>query len=262
MLPLKWVHGVKLPFQESNLVEFKEVSIFSGLFKHTQSPLPKYKETIVGFLNGGHGYLILGIRNDGTIIGVDDMTTESIDKFKLWIDSCFNTLIYRDGKPMDPSEISINFKAFPVENRNSNIVVIHVLNKGLPMNIMTRSGTIIYRLNASNFKLSSEPVYRKRDVKGMIQSIQTQMRETIDNLQTKHEQILKGQDKEMKEYIEQISKSLYEKYKIEEPLGIFCNCSSSWTKFIKGFFMILSHRPSFMSAETGSNKGILSTEIR
>jgi len=235
MLPLRWVYGEKLPFQESNLVEFKEVSVFSGLFKHAHSPLQKYKETIAGFLNGGRGYLIMGIKDDGTITGVDDMTNESLDKFKLWIDSCFNTLIYRDGKPMDPAEISINFKTFPIENSKLKIVLIDVLNKGLPMNIMTRSGTIIYRLNASNFKLSSEPVYRKRDVKGMIQSIQNQMRQTMDDLQTKHDLIIKSQEKEMKQCIEQVSKSLYDKYKMEESLGILCNCSSSWTKFIKWF---------------------------
>jgi predicted HTH transcriptional regulator len=261
MLPVKWVYGEKLPFEESNLVEFKEVSIFSGLFKHVDSPLQKYKETLAGFLNAGRGYLIMGIKDDGTIVGVDDTTSESLDKFKLWIDSCFNTLIYRDGKSMDPSEISIRFNMFPVENSKKNIIVIDVLNKGLPMNIMTRSGIIIYRLNASNFKLSSEPVYRKRDVKGMIQSIQAQMRGTMNDLQIKHEQILKSQEKEMKQYIEKISTSLYNKYKMEKSLGILCNCSSSWTKFIKGFLMILSQRPCFMSAESGSDKGILSTEI-
>ncbi|NBP65701.1 MAG: hypothetical protein EBU66_13700 [Bacteroidetes bacterium] len=237
--PEQWVFGEKVPFQESNILEYKEVTVFAGLFKNKSlgsSGLPKYRETIIGFLNGGHGYLIMGIRNDGTIMGVENMTDESVDKFKLWIDGSFNSLVYKNGKPIDPSKISITFKTYPVTGRDTeaNIIVIEVINNGKVMDIMTRSGTIIYRLNASNFKVSSEPVYRKRDVKGMIHSVQTQMQNVIDDkrkiiekLQEKHKdeikEILKSQAKE----IRQISHSLYEKYKIEERETI-CSRIMKW----------------------------------
>ena len=103
------------------------------------------------------------------------------------------------------------------------------------MDIMTRSGTIIYRLNASNFKLSSEPVYRKRDVKGMIHSIQVQMqliidekRKIIERLQEKHQDeinsILRSQAKD----IQEISHSLYEKYKIEDEKTSLCSRIMKW----------------------------------
>lgn len=227
-LPEQWVFGEKAPFQESNILEYKEVTVFAGLFKNKSlgtSGLPKYRETIIGFLNGGYGYLIMGIRNDGTIMGVENMTDDSVDKFKLWIDGSFNSLVYKNGKPIDPSRISITFKTYPVTGRDTeaNIIVIEVINNGKVMDIMTRSGTIIYRLNASNFKVTSEPVYRKRDVKGMIHSIQVQMqhvilekRKMIEHLQEKHKDeinnILKSQAREIRE----ISESLYEKYKIEK----------------------------------------------
>jgi len=226
--PEKWVYGEKVPFQESNTLEYKEVSVFSGLFRHKSlgsSGLPKYRETIIGFLNGGHGYLIMGIKNDGTILGVENTSDEMVDKLKLWIDSSFNNLVYKNGKPIDPSNISINLKMFPVIGHptEGSIAIIEAENKGKIMDIMTRSGTIIYRLNASNFRVCSEPVYRKRDVKGMIHSVQTRLqmvidekRKIIEKLQEKHndevKEILKGQAKETRAYIEQISQSLYEKY--------------------------------------------------
>ena len=241
-LPEKWVFGEKVPFQESSLVEFKEVTVFAGLFKNKSlgsSGLPKYRETIIGFLNGGNGYLIMGIKNNGTIMGVENITDDIMDKFNLWIDGSFNTLVYKNGKPIDPSEITIKVHVFPVEGRDSRIIVIEVENRGKFMDIMTRSGTIIYRLNASNFKVTSEPIYRKRDVKGMIHAVQGKLqmvieekRKAIERLQDKHQdeikEILRSQVKESRAYIDQISRSLYEKYKIEDERETLCSRIMKW----------------------------------
>jgi uncharacterized radical SAM superfamily Fe-S cluster-containing enzyme len=99
---------------------------------------------------------------------------------------------------------------------------------------MSRCGALIYRLNASNYKMVSEPIYRRRDVKGMIQSIQKHMQDIIN---TKHREIEDLQEKHIEEirvvvereakvtryYVEQISESLYEKYKIENRQENFCS---------------------------------------
>jgi hypothetical protein len=185
-LPETWIYAEKVPFTESNTVEFKRVSIFSGLFIYTSSNsgLPKYKETLIGFLNSGGGCLFMGILDDGTILGVEDLTESGLDKLNLWVDSCFNSLVYKDGEPINPAQISLRIHVFPVRRTDTeesrHVVMIEATNKGLPLDIMTRSGTIIYRLNASNYKVCVEPVYRKSDVKGMITSIQTQMQQIID----------------------------------------------------------------------------------
>jgi hypothetical protein len=188
ILPKTWVYGEKVPFTESNTIEFKRVSVFSGLFIHSSinSGLPKYKETLIGFLNSGGGYLFMGILDDGTILGVDDLTESGLDKLNLWVDSCFNCLVYKDGKPINPSKLSLRIHVFPVQGKDTHVVMIEASNHGLPMDIMTRSGTIIYRLNASNYKVCVEPVYRKSDVKGMIGAIQSQMQSIIDE---KHQAI-------------------------------------------------------------------------
>jgi hypothetical protein len=239
-LPARWIYGEKLAFQENDQVEFKEVAVFSGLFKNRtrkDSGLPKYRETLIGFLNSvGQGYLIMGIKDDGTIVGVEDMTDDSIDKFKLWVDSSFNSLVYKNGKPIDPSTISIKFYTYPVEGHASNVVVVEAINKGKPLDIMLRSGTIIYRLNASNFKVSTEPVYRKRDVKGMIQAVQMRMQRVVDqkrkeikDLQEKHEEELEKREKDTKAFINEISKSLYEKYNKEEKDDLFSKVMKLFT---------------------------------
>jgi hypothetical protein len=244
-LPEKWVFGEKVPFQESSLVEFKEVTVFAGLFKNKSlgsSGLPKYRETIIGFLNGGNGYLIMGIKNNGTIMGVENITDDVMDKFNLWIDGSFNTLVYKNGKPIDPSQITIKVHVFPVEGRASSIIVIEVENRGKMMDIMSRSGTIIYRLNASNFKVTSEPIYRKRDVKGMINAVHGKLqmvieekRKAIERLQDKHQdeikEILRSQMKESRAYIDQISRSLYEKYKIDDERETVCSKIMKWFTF-------------------------------
>jgi hypothetical protein len=84
--------------------------------------------------------------------------------------------------------ISIKFYTYPVIGYNSNIVIIEVINKG-NRHVMLRSGTIIYRLNASNFKVSTEPIYRKKDVKGMIQAVQVKMQSVLDEKRKKIEDL-------------------------------------------------------------------------
>lgn len=230
-LPKQWVYGEKVPFVESNMVELKEVSIFSGLFKCTSptSGLPKFRDTLIGFLNSGGGYLILGIRNDRTIAGVKDMSDSDLDRFKLWVDSTFNVIMYKDGRPIDPSQTSLKVLIFPVEEAETKtyVVCVEAIHTGQALDIMTRSGKIIYRLNASNYKIASEPMYRKRDVQGMITAIQSQMQSTINDkhkalklLQEKHkeeiEALLKGEkersDQHIRSIMTQVSDSLYSKY--------------------------------------------------
>ena len=91
----------------------------------------------------------------------------------------------------------------------------------------------VLTLYINNFKVFSEPVYRQRDVKGMIYSMQRQIEQVnaekkraIADLREQHEEDLKRAIRDerngIREYIDSISKSLYEKYKRqwEEEMGI------------------------------------------
>jgi hypothetical protein len=229
-LPASWVYGEKVPFPEGSSVEFKTVSLFTGLFRHKSagaSGLPKFRETLIGFLNSGQGILVMGIKDDGTIAGVEDTTPAQMDMLRLWVDGNFNTLVYKNGKSIDPSKISITHSTYPVVNHPTQalIIIITAINNDTNkhLDIMTRSGTIVHRLNASNFKLSSEPVYRKRDVKGMIYAIRDQMqamladkKRQIEDLQEQHHEDIKlairSERAAIRDYVDKISISLYEKY--------------------------------------------------
>jgi len=251
ILPDKWVYNEKVPFNESNLVEFKRVSIFTGLFTLKSirgSGLPKYKETIHAFLNGAGGYLIMGILDDGTIVGGENLTPEFLDRFNLWIDSCYGTFTCKDGGPIDPCKIQMKIHTFPVHYAptTAHILIVEVINKGVPLNIMNRSGVIIYRLNASNYKMITEPVYKKRDVKGMIQSIQGHMQQIInekhralEDLQEKHlddiKAVIRRESKIARSYVEKISESLYTKYKIEQENRGLCGKIMEYLGMLKLF---------------------------
>jgi hypothetical protein len=232
-LPTKWVYGQKLPFGESNVAEFKEVTVFSGLFRDKslgKTGLTKYRETIMAFLNSGMGYLFMGIKDDSTIVGVENVTPDKIDALKLWIDSHFNALVYTDGKPLDPTKVSIKLNVYDMENSLRKIIVIEARNTGKLFDIMTYSGTIVHRLNASNFRIVAEPIYRKRDVKGMIYAMRGQIeriiserKRAISDLKERHreemERAVLAERASIREYIDKISKSLYERYKFESDLG-------------------------------------------
>jgi len=251
ILPDKWVYNEKVPFNESNLVEFKRVSIFTGLFTLKSirgSGLPKYKETIHAFINGAGGYLMMGVLDDGTIVGGENLTPEFLDKFNLWIDSCYGTFTCKDGGPIDPCKIQMKIHTFPVHYAptTAHILIVEVINKGVPLNIMNRSGVIIYRLNASNYKMITEPVYKKRDVKGMIQSIQGHMQQIIDekhraleDLQEKHlddiKAVIRRESKIARSYVEKISESLYTKYKIEQENQGLCGKIMEYLGMLKLF---------------------------
>ena len=234
--PSQWVIGEKVPFSESNIVEFKRVAIFSGLFVHKPartSGLPKYKETLNAFLNSEGGYLLFGILDDGTISGVEDVTDDALDKFRLWVDSCFHSFIYKDGESLNPAQVSLTITVHPT-NTDAKVIIVHAKNTGKPFNIMTKSGTMHYRLNASNYKVTVEPVYRKRDVKGMISVIQEQMQSTIDEkhrfiheLQDKHHDEIKEILQDHRECIEQISQSLYDKYHRDQNTSL-CSRLFAW----------------------------------
>ncbi len=236
VLPAKWVAGAQMPFGEGTNAEFKLAKSFSGAL-HTS--LTKYRETVCGFLNSGGGYLILGVDNKGMIVGMDEVNAVTMDKVNVWADSIFGTLSLKDGTPLNPNNTSVKVKAYDVEGTEGRqVVVVEALHSGQALEIMTKGGDIFYRLNASNYRLSSEPVYRKRDVEGMLQTARVQMQEVIDmqhkamkEMQERHRQEVfrvmsqekDKSEKQMREIMSQVSLSLYKMY---HPVGAppsFCS---------------------------------------
>lgn len=234
-LPERWVAGERLSFGESNSVEFKLAASLSGSL-HTS--LAKYRDTLIAFLNCGGGWLFLGVRDDGTIHGMSDVDSQTMDKFNIWVDTTYNLLVHRqDGTNVSPHETYLKVHTFPVEENNSSVqtaasatisqkryvVAVEAVHKGEMLSLMTRGGESFYRLNASNYKMTSEPVFRKRDVQGMIHTVQNQMQgiitrqqATIKAMQEKHKEelnsLLEAERKDVVEMMNHVSNSLYIMY--------------------------------------------------
>ena len=222
-LPDRWIFGQRLEFGESNAVEFKLATSFSGSL-HTS--IHKYRDTLIAFLNCGGGWLFLGVADDGTIHGMTDVDSQTLDKLNICVDNTYQLLVYRqNGQTICPQETSLKVHMFPVESKGSErfVVGIQAVHKGELLCLMTRGGESFYRLNASNYKMTSEPVFRKRDVQGMIQTVQTQMQEiitrqqsTIKTMQKKHKEelneLLETERKTVVEMMSHVSNSLYVMY--------------------------------------------------
>jgi Spy/CpxP family protein refolding chaperone len=69
-------------------------------------------------------------------------------------------------------------------------------------------------------------------VQGQLQMVIDEKRRTIERMQDKHQdeirEVLKSQVKESRAYIEQISRSLYDKYKMEEEKVSLCSRIMRW----------------------------------
>jgi predicted HTH transcriptional regulator len=231
-LPSVWKLNEKFPYEEGTHVEFKLANRFDGALI---TSLPKYRETIAGFLNVGGGYLILGVRDDGIICGMGDVTSTTMDKIRVWADAVFGSLMYTNGDKLDPLETSIKVYDYIVEDSDVRryIVVIEAKTCSTELQIQTKGGEIIYRLNASNYKMTTEPIYRKSDVQGIVRTIQEQSKEiiktqhrAISELHKKHQEEIEAllaeekerSEKEMKEVLELVSSSLYTMYRNESSL--------------------------------------------
>jgi predicted HTH transcriptional regulator len=213
VLPQKWVVGEKMPCVEGTNIEFKESRNLRGSMA---TSLSKYRETLTGLLNVGGGYLILGVTDQGIIKGVDESDDDALDKFRVAIDILYGELNYKDGSPLDPELTSLKVKVFPLQNTEKKIIVIEANNTADILTIQSGGGYLIYRLNASNYRLRSERIYRHRDVQGLVKTVKQKMSLMLDEQHKRHKEILKAQrdksEKEMAELIKTISDSLYETY--------------------------------------------------
>ena len=216
ILPKKWIVGEKMPCVEGTNIEFKESRNLRGSMA---TSLAKYRETLTGLLNVGGGYLILGVTDQGIIKGVDESDDDALDKFRVAIDILYGELNYKDGTSLDPKLTSLKVNVFPLENTDRKIIVIEAINNTDILTIQSGGGYLVYRLNASNYRLRSERIYRHRDVQGLVKTVKQKMSLMIEEQHNRHKEILKAQrdksEKEITDLVKAISDSLYESYRIQ-----------------------------------------------
>ena len=131
-------------YSESNWLEFKE-SIVS-------CSIEKIIETICAFLNTDGGYIIIGINDNGKLVG-HKSKSKNIDNFKLLIDNKIsnNTIIYQNDEVIIDKYLSI----IEIVNKNKNKFILIKIFPQKDKNYKLINGTVIHRLNASNRKIKT-----------------------------------------------------------------------------------------------------------
>jgi predicted HTH transcriptional regulator len=208
----------KFPFAESQNFEYKECLNIS--FKD------KILATICAFLNGGGGYLILGVRDNLDICGID-LTPKELDCFLLKLDH-----IIHHSQIVTCDNENIPFKT--IETRvvrliTNRVLILIKVTKLLDSSYKLSDGSVYYRLNCSNYKISSSKVYNQSQMWALIEKersdVQSQHIEFLNALREKlrveHEKYTELMKE--KEMLEEENKKLRSLLKATKEESIFDN---------------------------------------
>ena len=168
------------PYPEGTHIEFKQ----------SFCNLNKLNKTICSFLNSNGGYLISGVEDETCrIVGVR-ASIKDIDNYILSVDNIFHQkiILTNDGYTIDPGCIKV--KHLKLENNIDNIDNIDnkelqdgynryiIIVKIIPTEgkkYKLKDGSIFYRVNASNFKVSSEKMFCLSELNYMINKTKNKM---------------------------------------------------------------------------------------
>jgi predicted HTH transcriptional regulator len=162
---------------ENNCFEFKENILLPQGYS-------KYLETLCGFLNTRGGYLIFGINDSGTLVGLQNDLKE-IDRFVCKIDG-----IVSDGhimkRNMDTGEASYlsSENIHPTRYRNSSGKIFVVVQAKPSSSTSFRikyqlvNGRVFYRLGASNYF-----VYKQSEYESQLRNMESNFnQENLNNI--------------------------------------------------------------------------------
>lgn len=137
MFPFPDVSTLRVfPMPEGQQLEFKE-----GCGAFTAQ---KKLETICGFLNGGGGYLVVGVRDNLKIVGVRH--GKDLDTFLRRIDDIYHSNLIRPTPPVG----SISYAMRPTAAGDICVITVAPVEKEHPFRMS--DGAIIHRLLASNLR--------------------------------------------------------------------------------------------------------------
>ena len=142
-------------------------------YKSNLMPGDKIIPTICAFLNSGGGNIICGI-DDAThqIKGVIK-PIKHIDAFLLNIDSIYHMkkIITMDKTLIGPSTITTQIH----KQKEGNPVIVIIIKPDINTKYQLANGTIYYRVNASNYKITTERMFSELDVNLKISRIKKLM---------------------------------------------------------------------------------------
>lgn len=219
------------PLPESSWLEFKES--FSKCIQL------KIRDTICAFLNTGGGYVVIGVRDiDRVILGVD--SDKSADTFQLRLDDIYHQgiIVKEDGSPLSVGTVIV--KTVPTATKTLLVATV-CPEPGATYRM--KDGTRWYRLNASNYRLTTENTLLTNEeveakIKTAVKQVRAEKQREIDRIRLKFTEIQKeflavaGAAKEVEARADHLAKQLQDtqtilfdtilqqKKEVEQHLGV------------------------------------------
>lgn len=186
-----------LPSDEEllSLTTFPHMEGFQWEFKETPINNEKLLPVICAFLNGKGGWLLIGIRDiDRAMCGIPECVKDKvIDAFIIRCDNILhqNLIMREDGLPISHKCIF----ARPLCDSNRRLVIVCVEPEA-DISYSCYDGSRYIRLSASNYKMTQERYYTRRDVNTMLESVGRKIRkETTETLLAQQTALEMGSEK-------------------------------------------------------------------
>jgi predicted HTH transcriptional regulator len=178
--------------------EFKSLDIFPYMennqyeFKTNLSPNNRLLSTICAFLNSSGGYIICGIDDISLKIkGIDNIFNKDIDAFLLDIDTIYHLrkIITQDGELLNETNITTKI----ILQKDNKPVVIITIKPDENKKYKLPDGSVYYRVNASNYKVSGNKMLTEYEVNLKLAHLKIRIANEyqiiINTLQNKNKQL-------------------------------------------------------------------------
>lgn len=175
------------PYPEGNYFEFKKN------FCH----INKLNLTICAFLNSKGGYLISGIEDTTLKIKGVNATVKDIDNYILSIDNIFHQkfIVKTSGEPIVPENIKTRY----IKITEGIYIIIVRITPEKDEKYKLKNGSIFYRVNASNFHISSEKMFCQSEINFLISKMKTKIIKEYDLMIDYMKQDINKLEKKLKE---------------------------------------------------------------
>jgi hypothetical protein len=169
----------KFPYNEGRHYEFKS---------SIQCPKGKVLPTLCGFLNVGGGHMIFGVADNLNINGFT-ATTKDLDTFLLFVDNIVrNSHIVKgiNNETIAPEQLTS--RLIHLDDTRHVLIISVSSDEGIRYQI--KDGTVYYRLNASNYRVTTDRYFTESQVTMMI-------RDRTHLLHNEYQGVVSGMEKEI-----------------------------------------------------------------
>jgi len=149
-------------------------------FKSNLAPGDKLVPTICAFLNSNGGHIICGIEDITHAIKGIDKSPKEIDEFLLNIDTIYHVRKIVTNTFEQLSHTNIQTKL--LYQKHGKPVIVISINPSPDTQYQMSNGNIFYRVNASNWRVSSTPMYTEYEMQTKVNHVRNLIMKDTRNL--------------------------------------------------------------------------------